>query len=65
MTIHLLNQWYLDFVGLGFTLALILLGHKERQETADIPEGKGNAYNAIAASLVSITFVGFAGLIIS
>ncbi|NLL95876.1 MAG: electron transport complex subunit RsxA, partial [Clostridiaceae bacterium] len=53
--------------GLGFTLALILFsGIRERLETADIPEAfKGMPITLIAASLVSITFVGFAGLIIS
>lgn len=52
--------------GLGFTLALILFsGIRERLETADIPEAfKGMPITLIAASLVSITFVGFAGLII-
>lgn len=53
--------------GLGFTLALILFsGVRERLETADIPEAfKGMPITLIAASLVSITFMGFAGLIIS
>ena len=53
--------------GLGFTLALILFsGVRERLETADIPEDfKGMPITLIAASLVSITFIGFAGLIIS
>lgn len=53
--------------GLGFTLALILFsGIRERLETADIPEAfKGMPITLIAASLVSITFMGFAGLIIS
>lgn len=53
--------------GLGFTLALILFsGIRERLETADIPEAfKGMPITLIAASLVSITFIGFAGLIIS
>ncbi|MGI6123432.1 MAG: electron transport complex subunit RsxA [Acetivibrionales bacterium] len=53
--------------GLGFTLALILFsGVRERLETADIPEAfKGMPITLIAASLVSITFMGFASLIIS
>lgn len=53
--------------GLGFTLALILFsGIRERLETADIPEAfKGMPITLIAASLVSITFMGFASLIIS
>jgi len=52
--------------GLGFTLALILFsGIRERLETADIPEAfKGMPMTLVAASLVSITFIGFAGLII-
>lgn len=53
--------------GIGFTLALLLFsGIRERLETADIPEAfKGMPITLISASLVSITFVGFAGLIIS
>lgn len=53
--------------GIGFTLALLLFsGIRERLETADIPETfKGMPITLISASLVSITFVGFAGLIIS
>ena len=53
--------------GLGFTLALILFsGVRERLETADSPEAfKGMPITLIAASLVSITFMGFASLIIS
>jgi len=52
--------------GLGFTLALILFsGIRERLENADIPEAfKGMPITLVAASLVSITFIGFAGLII-
>lgn len=52
--------------GLGFTMALILFsGVRERLETCDIPEAfKGMPITLIAASLVSVTFVGFAGLII-
>ncbi len=52
--------------GLGFTLALILFsGIRERLEAAPIPDAfKGMPITLIAASLVSITFVGFAGLII-
>jgi electron transport complex protein RnfA len=52
--------------GLGFTLALVLFsGVRERLETADIPEAfKGMPITLIAASLVSVTFIGFAGLII-
>ena len=52
--------------GLGFTMALILFsGVRERLETADIPEAfKGMPITLIAASLVSVTFIGFAGLVI-
>ena len=52
--------------GLGFTMALILFsGVRERMESCDIPEAfKGMPITLIAASLVSITFIGFAGLII-
>lgn len=52
--------------GLGFTMALILFsGIRERLEACDIPEAfKGMPITLIAASLVSVTFVGFAGLII-
>jgi electron transport complex protein RnfA len=52
--------------GLGFTMALILFsGIRERLETCDIPESfKGMPIALIAASLVSVAFVGFAGLVI-
>lgn len=52
--------------GVGFTLALILFsGVRERLETADIPEAfKGMPIALIAAALVSVTFIGFTGLII-
>jgi electron transport complex protein RnfA len=52
--------------GLGFTLALILFsGVRERLETADIPESfKGMPITLIAASLVSVAFIGFAGLVL-
>jgi len=52
--------------GLGFTLALILFsGVRERLETCDIPEAfKGMPITLIAASLVSISFMGFASLIL-
>jgi electron transport complex protein RnfA len=47
-------------------MALILFsGIRERMEACDIPEAfKGMPITLIAASLVSITFVGFAGLVI-
>jgi electron transport complex protein RnfA len=50
--------------GLGFMLAMVLFaGVRERMETCDIPEGlKGLPITLIAASLVSISFLGFQGL---
>jgi electron transport complex protein RnfA len=52
--------------GLGFTLALIIFsGVRERLEACDIPESfKGMPIALVAASLVSVSFVGFAGLVI-
>jgi len=52
--------------GLGFTLALVIFsGVRERLETCDIPESfKGMPIALVAASLVSITFMGFAGLVV-
>ncbi|NLW02463.1 MAG: electron transport complex subunit RsxA [Clostridiaceae bacterium] len=51
---------------LGFSMALVLFsGIRERLETSDIPESfKGMPIALIAASLVSVAFVGFAGLVI-
>ena len=51
--------------GVGFTLAIILFaGIRERLELADIPESfKGFPSTMIAASLMSIAFLGFSGLI--
>ncbi len=72
--ITLLNvQNNLDFVsslfnafaaGTGFLLAMILFaGVRERLETADIPEFlKGLPITLIAAALVSLSFLGFAGI---
>ena len=72
--ITLLNvQNSLDFVsslfnalaaGLGFMLAMILFaGVREKLETADIPEFlKGLPITLIAAALVSLSFLGFAGI---
>ena len=50
--------------GCGFMLAMVMFaGVRERLETADIPKGlKGLPATLVAASLVSITFVGFQGL---
>ncbi|MGL6107624.1 electron transport complex subunit RsxA [Romboutsia sp.] len=51
--------------GIGFTLAIVLFaGIRERLELADIPESfKGFPITLIAASLMSIAFLGFSGLI--
>lgn len=51
--------------GLGFTLALILFaGVRERVDAADIPKTfKGVPSTLIAASIVSIVFMGFGGMV--
>lgn len=51
--------------GVGFTLAIVLFaGIRERLELADIPEAfKGFPITLISAGLMSIAFLGFAGLI--
>ena len=51
--------------GIGFTLAIVLFaGIRERLELAHIPESfKGFPSTMIAASLMSIAFLGFSGLI--
>lgn len=51
--------------GIGFTLSIVLFaGIRERLELADIPEiFKGFPSTMIAASLMSIAFLGFSGLI--
>ncbi len=53
------------FAGVGFSLALILFsGVRSRLETADIPETfKGIPSTLIAASIVSLSFMAFSGLI--
>jgi len=50
--------------GLGFMLALIIFsGVRKKMEYADIPETfKGVPATLIAASIVSVSFMGFAGL---
>lgn len=50
--------------GLGFTLALLLFsGVRSKIENSDIPETfKGVPATLIAASIVSLSFMGFAGL---
>ncbi len=50
--------------GLGFMLAMLLFaGVRERMETANIPEFlKGLPITLVAAALVSLSFLGFAGI---
>lgn len=50
--------------GLGFMLAMLLFsGVRERLETADIPEFmKGLPSTLVAASIVALSFLGFAGI---
>ncbi len=51
--------------GLGFTLALILFsGVRKRMENCDIPESfKGVPITLVAAAIVSLSFMGFAGIV--
>lgn len=51
--------------GLGFGLALILFaGVRERVDAADVPAGlKGVPITLVAASIVSLAFMGFGGLV--
>lgn len=51
--------------GIGFALAMLLFaGVRERLETADIPDFlKGLPISLIAASIVSLSFLGFQGLV--
>lgn len=51
--------------GLGFMLAMVMFaGVRERLETADIPKFlKGLPSTLIAASLVSLSFLGFTGVV--
>lgn len=50
--------------GLGFLLAMVMFaGVRERLESAEIPEGlKGLPITLVAASIVSVSFLGFQGL---
>jgi electron transport complex protein RnfA len=50
--------------GLGFTLALVLMaGVRERLELADMPDlVKGTAASLAVAGILSVAFMGFAGL---
>ena len=49
----------------GFTLAIVLFaGIRERLEVADVPESlKGVPIALITAGLMSVAFLGFAGLV--
>ena len=51
--------------GIGFLLAMVMFaGIRGRLETADIPKSlKGLPITLVAASLVSLSFLGFAGLV--
>jgi electron transport complex protein RnfA len=50
--------------GIGFTLALVLMaGIREKLDLADIPDVvKGTALTLLIAGILSLTFMGFAGL---
>ena len=50
--------------GVGFGLALVLIaGLREKLELADVPEmAKGTAVILAVAGILSLTFMGFAGL---
>lgn len=50
--------------GMGFTLALVLLaGLREESELSGVPElVKGTAFNLIISGILSMAFMGFAGL---
>ena len=51
--------------GVGFTIAMLLMsGIRERLELADIPQSfKGAAIAFITAGLMSMAFLGFAGIV--
>ncbi len=51
--------------GVGFMLAMVMFsGVRERMESSDIPESlKGLPITLVSASLVSMSFLGFAGLV--
>ncbi len=50
--------------GIGFTIALILMaGLREQLDLADVPNvAKGTALTLLVAGILSLTFMGFAGL---
>ena len=51
--------------GIGFRVAMVMFaGVRERMESSDVPESlKGLPITLVAASLVSMSFLGFAGLV--
>jgi len=51
--------------GLGFTLALLLFsGIRTKMESCDVPDAlKGVPITLVAASIVSLSFIGFAGMV--
>ncbi len=51
--------------GAGFMLAMVIFaGVRSKLETADVPKGlKGLPITLVAASIVSLSFLGFAGLV--
>ena len=51
--------------GIGFLVAMVMFaGVRERMESSDVPESlKGLPITLVAASLVSMSFLGFAGLV--
>jgi len=56
---------YASSIAVGFTIAMVLMaGIREQLELADIPEGmKGFPLTLISAGLLSLAFMGFAGLV--
>ncbi|MBE6783835.1 MAG: RnfABCDGE type electron transport complex subunit A [Ruminococcaceae bacterium] len=51
--------------GIGFLIAMVMFsGVRERMESSDVPESlKGLPITLVAAALVSMSFLGFAGLV--
>ncbi len=63
---NLLDSFLYGFGGsVGFTLAMVLFaGIRERLEGADVPEiFKGSAIAMVTAGLMSLSFMGFSGLV--
>ncbi len=59
------SMFYSFGAGVGFMLAMVMFsGVRERMESSDIPESlKGLPITLVSASLVSMSFLGFAGLV--